>query len=65
MTNIDQIGKNIRSYREKLGITQRMLSERIMVSFQAISAWERGISLPDLENTIRIAEYFGDRKSVV
>ena len=40
MTNIEQIGKNIRAFREKLGITQRTLSERIMVSFQAISAWE-------------------------
>ena len=59
MTNVDQIGKNIRAFREKLGITQRMLSERIMVSFQAISAWERGTSVPDLENAIRLAECFG------
>ena len=59
MTNIVQIGKNIRAFREKLGITQRMLSERIMVSFQAISAWERGTSIPDLENAIRLAECFG------
>ena len=53
MINIDQIGKNIRLYREKLGITQRMLSDSIMVSFQAISAWERGMSVPDLENAAR------------
>ena len=59
MTNIEQIGKNIRAFREKLGITQRTLSERIMVSFQAISAWERGTSVPDLENAIRLANCFG------
>ena len=59
MTNIDQIGKNIRLYREKMGITQRMLSDGVMVSFQAISAWERGVSVPDLENAVRLADFFG------
>lgn len=59
MTDIQRIGENIRQYRQKLGITQRELAERIMVSFQAVSAWERGISVPDLENAVRIAELFG------
>ncbi|MBO5868485.1 MAG: helix-turn-helix domain-containing protein, partial [Oscillospiraceae bacterium] len=58
MADISQIGKSIREYREKQGITQRELAEEIMVSFQAISAWERGLSVPDLENAVRIAEYF-------
>lgn len=59
MTDISQIGGNIKAYREKLGITQRTLAEKIMVSFQAISAWERGMSVPDLENVVRIADFFG------
>ena len=59
MTDISQIGKSIKRYREQQGITQRVLAERIMVSFQAISAWERGMSVPDLENVVRIAECFG------
>ena len=59
MTDISQIGKSIKRYREQRGITQRVLAERIMVSFQAISAWERGTSVPDLENVVRIAECFG------
>lgn len=59
MTDISQIGKSIKRYREQQGITQRVLAERIMVSFQAISAWERGTSVPDLENVVRIAECFG------
>lgn len=58
MTEISQIGKNIRTYREKLGITQRELADKLMVSFQAISAWERGMSIPDLENAVRLADYF-------
>ena len=59
MTDITQIGKSIKHYREQQGITQRTLAEQIMVSFQAISAWERGMSVPDLENVVRIADFFG------
>lgn len=59
MSQIKRIGTNIRFYREKKGMTQRELADSIMVSFQAISAWERGLSIPDLENVVRIAEFFG------
>lgn len=59
MGQIKQIGGNIRFYRERKGITQRELADGIMVSFQAISAWERGLSIPDLENAVRIASFFG------
>lgn len=59
MVDTSQIGKSIRAYRERQGITQRELAEKLMVSFQAISAWERGMSIPDLENAVRLANYFG------
>lgn len=59
MTDISQIGSNIRAFREKKGLTQRALADSVLVSFQAISAWERGLSVPDLENAVRLAEYFG------
>ena len=42
-----------------MGLTQRALADGVLVSFQAISAWERGLSIPDLENAVRIANYFG------
>lgn len=59
MADLTQIGKNIRTYRMKEGLTQRALADNVLVSFQAISAWERGLSVPDLENAIRLADYFG------
>ena len=59
MADLTQIGKNIRTYRLRQGLTQRALADNVMVSFQAISAWERGLSVPDLENAIRLANYFG------
>lgn len=59
MADLTRIGQNIRKERQKAGITQQALADRMMVSFQAISAWERGLSVPDLENTVRLAECFG------
>ena len=54
-----KIGINIRKFRKKKGMTQRMLAQKLLVSYQAISAWERGQSFPDLPNAIRIARFFG------
>ncbi len=42
-----------------MGLTQSQLAEGLFVSFQAVSAWERGKTPPDLENICRIAEFFG------
>ena len=59
MSDISRIGSNIRAFREKKGLTQRGLADNVLVSFQAISAWERGLSIPDLENAVRLANFFG------
>ena len=59
MADIGQIGANIRNLREQKGLTQRALADGVLVSFQAISAWERGLSIPDLENAVRLADFFG------
>ncbi len=52
-------GKNLRHQREKLGLTQGELAKRLFVSFQAVSAWERGSSIPDLENAVRLSKVLG------
>ena len=41
------IGDFIRLRRMEAGLTQAGLAERLGVSFQAVSNWERGESLPD------------------
>jgi len=58
MGEISQIGNNIRYFRTQKGLTQRDLADSVLVSFQAISAWERGLSIPDLENVVRLASFF-------
>lgn len=43
-----KVGKTITGLRCNKGFTQAELGERIGVSFQAVSKWERGETLPDV-----------------
>ena len=45
--NAIQIGHYIRQLRKKAGLSQKELAEKLNISFQAISKWENGDSLPD------------------
>ncbi len=42
-----KIGHYIQNLRKAAGMTQKELAEKLNVSFQAVSKWERGDSLPD------------------
>ena len=46
--NIKNVGEQIVTLRKAKGLTQSELADRIGVSFQAVSKWERGESLPDI-----------------
>lgn len=50
------IGKTIAALRYKKGFTQAELGERIGVSFQAVSKWERGETLPDVSVLTDLAD---------
>ena len=52
------LGEKIRLYRRREGMTQTDLAEKIYVSFQAISSWECGSTLPDVENLCNLAKVF-------
>ncbi|MBR3754976.1 MAG: helix-turn-helix transcriptional regulator [Clostridia bacterium] len=44
----EKVGKQIALLRKNKKLTQSELGERIGVSFQAVSKWERGETLPDV-----------------
>ena len=46
--NIVKVGEQISALRKAKGLTQSELGERLGVSFQAVSKWERGETLPDI-----------------
>ena len=50
------IDKNIKHFREQKNITQDELAERLCVTRQAVSNWERGKTEPDIETLQKIAD---------
>ena len=52
------IGANIRRLREEEKMTQEALAERIGVTYQAVSSWERDETKPDVEKLLKLAEVF-------
>lgn len=54
--NISEIGRNIAFLRKNAGLTQEGLAEKLGVTAQAVSKWENGHNLPDIENLMLIAE---------
>ncbi|MBR5701359.1 MAG: helix-turn-helix transcriptional regulator [Oscillospiraceae bacterium] len=52
---MNDVGKNIRRYREQQGLTQDALAERLHVTRQAVSNWETGKNQPDLETLEALA----------
>ena len=49
---------NLKLYRKKLEMTQEQAAEKLGVSRQALAKWERGESLPDIENVIALADLY-------
>lgn len=50
--------EKLKDIRKKEGLSQEQLAEKIGVSRQAITKWETGKGLPDVDNMVIIAEIF-------
>lgn len=44
-----KIGGFISGKRRELGMTQQQLADRLNISFQAVSKWEKGSTFPNVE----------------
>ena len=42
------VGKQITAHRKAMGLTQKELAEKLLVTDGAVSKWERGINFPDV-----------------
>lgn len=49
---------NLKKLRENKGFSQEGLAEQIHVTRQTISKWERGLSVPDADLLINLADVF-------
>lgn len=50
--------ENLKSLRKQKGLSQEELAERLHVVRQTISKWEKGLSVPDADLLIPIADIF-------
>ncbi len=49
---------SLKIYRQRYGYTQEQIAEKLGVSRQAVAKWERGDSLPSIENVIALADLY-------
>lgn len=54
--NTIEIGNFIRNRRKDLNLSQNELASKINISFQAVSKWETGVSLPDTSILLPLSE---------
>ncbi|MEG1985402.1 MAG: helix-turn-helix transcriptional regulator [Oscillospiraceae bacterium] len=52
-------GQKIAELRKASDMTQMELADKMNISFQAVSNWERGNSMPDISKLPELAEIFG------
>lgn len=53
------VGEKIQKYRKDLDLSQEELGQKLLVSRQTISLWEKDQTVPTIDNLIRLREIFG------
>lgn len=56
MINSKRVGMYIRNQRKVLNLTQKDLADKLNISFQAVSKWETGETLPDVGILLTLSE---------
>lgn len=57
--NQQKIGVLLRDLRKEKNLTQAELAEKLGVSNRSISRWENGITMPDFDLLIELADFYG------
>ena len=55
---MNKIGTHIQHFRKKEKLSQQELADKLCLTRQTISSWERGINEPDLESIQKLADIF-------
>lgn len=50
--------EKLKENRIKLGLSREQLASKLKTTKQTVSKWETGLSMPDLENVIKLSELF-------
>ena len=52
------VGEIIQKYRKDLNLSQEELGQKLLVSRQTISLWEKDQTVPTIDNLMRLSEIF-------
>jgi len=55
MFDMQKVGERIAVLRKKTGMTQAELAEWLGISYQAVSSWERGATMPDISKLVELS----------
>lgn len=58
MLDLEKIGKRISERRQKQNLTQEQLAEILHVTRQAVSRWEKGITIPSIDSLCSLSIVF-------
>lgn len=59
MFDMQKVGERIAALRKKTGMTQADLAEWLGISYQAVSSWERGATMPDISKLVELSRALG------
>lgn len=58
MQELYRLSKNLKRLREECGYTQSYVAQKIGIRYQSYHAYETGLTVPTLENFIRLAKLY-------
>jgi transcriptional regulator with XRE-family HTH domain len=58
LLDLIRIGNKLSDLRQQKGHTQESLADLLLVTHQAVSKWERGLSLPSVDNLCYLMELY-------
>lgn len=58
MLNYEKIGLFLQNKRKTYGLTQKQLAEYLNITFQAVSRWEKGLSIPSIDILQDLSQLF-------
>lgn len=58
MQELYNLSKNLIELRKQFGMTQQEVAAKLNITYQAYQAYEHGVSVPTLQNFIKLAKLF-------
>ncbi|MBR2613995.1 MAG: helix-turn-helix transcriptional regulator [Clostridia bacterium] len=58
MKELLYLSKNLKELRKEMGLTQKEVAIELGITYQSYQAYELGITIPTLQNFIKLAKLF-------